>query len=149
MIIGNILPGVSSCCCQFVGLSRTLEAPPKVLYSVVHVVFRTLELPREACGSTCGRLQSLEFGLVGTFSKNHGRPERRKSQPFLQMVLNKRTPILAYVVKRKTIFTLSTYSFICLLQFWNSQLLAQWDNSESNPTTQFVWGVGSAHNRVT
>jgi hypothetical protein len=40
-----------------------------------------------------------------------------KSQPFLQMVLNKQTPILAYVVKRKTIFTLSTYSFIFLLQF--------------------------------
>ena len=74
MIIGNILPGVSGRCCEFVRLSRTLEAPPKVLYSVVHVVLRALELPREACGSTCGRLQSLEFGLVGTFSKNHGRP---------------------------------------------------------------------------
>ena len=56
--IGNI-PGVSGCCGEFVRLCRALEPPPKVLYSVVHVAFRALELPRQVCG----RLQSLKFWI--------------------------------------------------------------------------------------
>ena len=80
-MIDNV-PEVSGRRCEFLRLLRTLEPPPKVLYSVVHVVLRALELPREARGLTRGRLWSLKFGLVGKFSKIHGRPKRRKSQSF-------------------------------------------------------------------